>query len=103
MCESSIQQSYEHFSAYKKCAADEEYWYGVAEYYSFVKAYIQLCDGAQQPNHNALNRAYGNMVLRAENVQENMDSLLEALILLSENMYDLNAMIRLNEFNHAIE
>ena len=103
LCENSVQQSYERFTAYEQGEADEDYWYGVAEYNSFMKAYILLCDGAQQSSRNELNRAYGSMVLNPENVQENMDQLLDALTMLSKDIYDPNAIMKLNEFNHAIE
>lgn len=43
------------------------------------------------------------MVLKAEDVQKNMDQLLVALTLLSKDINDPNAIIRLNEFNNAIE
>ena len=102
-CKNSIQQSFEHFTAYEKSGADEEYRYGVSKYNSFMEAYILLCDGKQQPNHNELNRAYGSMILEEEKVQENMDQLLSALTLFSKDIYDPNAMIKLNEFNHSIE
>ena len=103
LCENSVQQSYERFTAYEKIEADEDYWYGVAEYNSFMKAYILLCDGEQQSNRIELNRAYGSMVLKAEKVQENMDQLLDVLALISKDIYNPNAMLRLNEFNNAIE
>lgn len=103
LCNNSVQQSYEHFTAYEKSEADEEYWYGVAEYNSFMKAYILLCDGEQQPSRIELNRAYGSMVLKEEKVQENMNQLLDGLTLLSQDIFDPNAIIKLNEFNHAIE
>lgn len=103
LCENSVQQSYEHFTAYEKGEADEDYWYGVAEYNSFVKAYILLCDDEQQSNRIELNRAYGNMVLKTGKVQENMEQLLAALKLLTEDIHDPNAIIRLNEFNNVIE
>ena len=103
LCESSVQQSYEHFTAYEQSEADEEYWYGVAEYNSFMKAYILLCDGTQQPNRIKLNKAYGSMVLKAENVQENMEQLLDALTLFSKDIHDPNAITRLTEFTNVIE
>ena len=103
LCENSVQQSREHFAAYEKGGAEEEYWYGVAEYNSFMKAYTLLCDGARQPDRNELNRAYGSMVLDAEKVQEHIEPLLAALTLLSEDIHDPNGIVRLNEFNHAME
>ena len=103
LCENSVQQAYEHFTAYEKIEADEDYWYGVSEYNSFMKAYILLYDEEQQPNRIEFNRTYGSMVLKAEKVRKNMNQLLDALTLLSEDIYDPNAIIKLNEFNNAIE
>ncbi len=103
MCENSINQSYKYFTTYQKEESDDDYWYGVAEYNSFAKAYILLCDDEQQSNRIELNRAYGNMVLKTGKVQENMEQLLAALKLLTEDIHDPNAIIRLNEFNNVIE
>ena len=103
LCENSIKESFEHFTAYKMEEADEEYWYGVADYNAFMKSYILLCDGENQSDRIEMNRAYGSMVIAPNDVKSNMDKLLEALELLSNDIYDSSAIIKLTEFNNALE
>ena len=103
LCQDSVRQAYEHFSAYETEQVAEEYWYGTAEFYSFLKAYTLLCDGAQQPDRLALNRAYGSMVLAPEEVQAHPDGLLDALELLAEDLHDPEGMAELSQWNQAVE
>lgn len=92
LCEYSAAQAAKYFSKYEAQGKDSDYVQGVAEYRSFLNAYLYLDDNT--PNDDILTSGYiiyssiyGSMLLRPEEVQCNVRGLIEALECLSTD-YD---------------
>ena len=103
LCQTSAHQSLENFKKYSAKGEDYLYTYGVAEFRSFMDAYLYLNDNVSDTEYTYCNIIYGEMVLNPERlqVQVNMQKLIEALEILAEDYTDPNGYIRLNELgNH---
>ena len=103
LCQTSVCQSLENFKKYSAKGEDYLYTYGVAEFRSFMDAYLYLNDNVSDTEYRYCNIIYGEMALNPERVQVqvNMQKLIEALEILAEDYTDPNGYIRLNELgNH---
>lgn len=101
LCSSSAKQSCMFFQDYQEQGAESDYWYGVAEFHSFMSTWIMLHDGDM--DYIEFSRAYGSMAISPDKVKENMGKLLTALELFAADSSDVNGFLRLNEFNNAVE
>ena len=107
LCQGSICRSLESFKEYSVNGDDYLYTYGVAEFRSFMSAYLYLNDNSSDPEYLDCNVIYGDMALNPQKVQANMQEIVEALAILADDYTDRNGYIRLNElanlFRHAEE
>ena len=102
LCQGSVCQSLENFKEYSAKGDDSLYIYGVAEFRSFMNAYLYLNDNPGDPEYLYCNIIYGEMVLNPEKVQANMQGVMEALSTLAEDYTDPNGYIRLNELGNLL-
>ena len=107
LCQGSICRSLESFKEYSVNGDDYLYTYGVAEFRSFMSAYLYLNDNSSDPEYWGCNVIYGDMALNPQKVQANMQEIVEALAILADDYTDPTGYIRLNElanlFRHAEE
>ena len=102
LCQGSVCQSLENFKEYSARGDDSLYIYGVAEFRSFMNAYLCLNDHSSDPEYLYCNIVYGEMALNPEKVQANMQGIMEALAILAEDYTDPNGYIRLNELGNLL-
>ena len=102
LCQSSVSQSMENFKEYAAKGDDYLYMYGVAEFKSFMNAYLCLNDNADNPEYTYCNIIYGEMTLNPDKIQANIQKLIEALTILAEDYTDSNGYIRMNEFGNLL-
>lgn len=102
LCQTSAYQSLENFKEYSAKGDDYLYIYGVAEFRSFMDAYLYLNDNIGDPEYTYCNIVYGEMALNPEKVQANMQGVMEALAILAEDYTDPNGYIRLNELGNIL-
>ena len=102
LCQGSVCQSLENFKEYSTKGDGCLYIYGVAEFRSFMNAYLCLNDNASDSEYLYCNIIYGEMVLNPEKVQANMQGVIEALTSLAEDYTDPNGYIRLNELGNFL-
>ena len=76
--------------------------YGVAEFSSFMDAYLYLNDNTSDTEYTYCNIIYGEMALNPEKVQANMQELIETLTILAEDYTNPNGYIRLNELGNLL-
>lgn len=107
LCQASICQSSESFKEYLVNGDDYLYTYGVAEFRSFMSAYLYLNDNSSDTEYLYCNVIYGDMALNPQKVQAKMQELVEALAILADDYTDPSGYIRLNElgnlFHHSEE
>ena len=102
LCQASAYQSLEHFKEYSAKGDNDLYMYGVAEFRTFMNAYLYLNDNISDPEYTYCNIIYGEMVLHPEKVQANMQGLIDVLSILVENHTDPNGYIRMNELGNLL-
>ena len=102
LCQASVCQSLENFQEYSSKGDDYLYIYGVAEFRSFMNAYLCLNDNPGDSDYLYCNIIYGEMVLNPEKVQENIQDVIGALAILAEDYTDPNGYIRLNELGNLL-
>ena len=100
LCQSGVSQSMESFKEYAAKRDDYFYMDGVAEFKSFMNAYLCLNDNAVE--YTYCNIIYGEMTLNPDKIQANIQKLIEALTILSEDYTDPNGYIRMNEFGNLL-
>ena len=102
LCQASVSQSVENFKEYAAKGDTCLYIYGVAEFKSFMDAYLCLNDNTNSPEHTYCNIIYSEMALNSDKVQANIQKLIEALTILAEDYTDSNGYIRINEFSNLL-
>ena len=102
LCQTSARQSLENFKEYSAKGDDYLYTYGVAEFRSFMDAYLYLNDNVGDTEYLYCNIIYGEMALNPEKVQANVQELIEALEILAEDYTNPNGYIRMNELGNLL-
>lgn len=107
LCQSSAGMALEDFSNYKASGKDSDYISGIAEFRSFMTAYLFLNDNVANAEYTWCNIVYGAMILNPEKVQNNMQGLIDALEYLSEDYDSPNGFnlisVCSNELTHGNE
>ena len=105
LCQTSASAALDRFRQYNTSREEPLYWYGVAEFRSFMNAYLYLNDNISNPDYLYCNAVYGQMVLHPEAVTENLDGLIDALEYLAMDYTDPNGYhlmcILQNELMHG--
>ena len=102
LCQTSVRQSLENFKKYSAKGEDYLYTYGVAEFRSFMDAYLYLNDNVSDTEYRYCNIIYGEMALNPEKIQENLQGLIDALEILADDYTNPNGYIRLNELGNLL-
>lgn len=102
LCQGSVCRSLENLKEYSANGDDSLYTYGVAEFRSFMNAYLQLIENVTDPEYLYCNIIYGEMALNPEKVQASMQEVIEALTILADDYTDPTGYIRLNELGHLL-
>ena len=102
LCQASAYQALDNFNKYSAKGDDYLYIYGVAEFKSFMDAYLYLNDNISDTEYIYCNIIYGEMAVNPEKVQANMQGLIDALEILAEDYTNPNGYIRLNEFGNLL-
>lgn len=100
---SEITSAAQHFDDYSKSGEDSDYYYGVADFRSFMQSYLASLDGSSDGDYLEMNKLYGSMVLSPERVQQHTAELLEIFSYLTEDYTDQNGYLRMMELNNAID
>ena len=87
LCRSSAAASLECFEEYSATGRESDYMSGVAEFRSYMKAYLFLNDNKGDAEYTWCNTVYGYMTLSPEKMQANLEPLISAREHLAED-YD---------------
>ena len=102
LCQATVYQSLENFREYSAKGDDYLYIYGVAEFRSFMDAYLYLNNNTSDTEYLYCNIIYGEMALNPEKVQANMLELINAMEILAEDYTNPNGYIRLSELGNLL-
>ena len=102
LCQISAARALEEFRSYQKSQTDSDYLSGVAEFRSFMTAYLFLQDNVSNPEYLWCNTVYGDMVLHPERVQADMQGLVEGLEFLSQDYTSHNGFLRISNYAHQL-
>ena len=102
MCESSINAALEHFEEFNGSGNDSDYIAGVAEFRTYMTAYLCLADGTSDTNYIWCNTLYGDMTLHSEKVKAHTAALVEALEYLAEDYDHPNGFNLINALNNQL-
>lgn len=103
MCGSSVHAALEHFRNYEKQKNESEYMAGVAEFRTYMTAYLCLLDGRSNTDYIWCNILYGDMILNPENVKAHMSELVAALEYLVEDYDHPNWFHLINALNNSLK
>lgn len=101
LCEASAYSALEHFEEYNSTANDSDYIAGVAEFRTYMRAYLILV-GESDTNYIWCNILYGDMTLHPEKVKAHIPELLEALDYLTEDYNHPNGFNLINALNNKL-
>ena len=96
ICQSSVDSAFAHFATFERLQNESDYISGVAEFRSFMTAYLFLSDNEADTNYIWCNIVYGEMILHPENVKENIADLVNALNYLKIDYTHPNGYNRIN-------
>lgn len=102
LCQCSAGQALEYFKEYETQGNDASYTKGVAEFRSFMNAYLYLNDNISNAEYTWCNIIYGDMVLYPERVQSNIRGLIEALEYLSKDYDNMNGFHLMNVYSNEL-
>ncbi len=102
MCKASVNAALEHFEAYDAGRKESDYLAGVAEFRSYMTAYLCLTDEASQAEYLWCNEVYGKMVLHPKTIQEHLPALIDALRNLATDYDDPNGFQGLGRLAGAL-
>lgn len=102
LCQSSAVMALEDFSNYKTTGKNSDYVQGVAEFRSFMTAYLFLNDNVSNAEYRWCNIVYGEMALYPEKVQSNIQGLIDALGYLSEDYNNPNGFNLIHNFSNLL-
>ena len=103
MCKSSINAALKHFEEYKANKGESDYIAGVAEFRTYMTAYLCIEDGKGNTEYTWCNILYGDMILNPEKVKEHIPELTDALEYLAEDYDHPNGFNLINAFNNQLK
>ena len=103
MCKSSINAALEHFEEYETNKKEADYIAGVAEFRTYMTAYLCLEDGASDTDYTWCNILYGDMILNPEKVKAHISELVDALEYLAEDYDHPNGFNLINVLNNQLQ
>lgn len=101
LCQNSIGRALEDFKEYHDMVHVSSYWYGVAEFRTFMTAYLAIHDESNT-DYLYCNIVYGSMILDSENTQAHIDELIEALEYLADDYTDPNGYNLMANLGNAL-
>ena len=102
ICQSSVDAAFAHFATFERLGKESDYISGVAEFRSFMTAYLFLNDNVSDTNYLWCNIVYGEMILHPENVKENIADLVNALNYLKIDYTHPNGYNRINALGNKL-
>ena len=102
MCKSSVNAALEHFEEYEASKGDEDYIAGVAEFRTYMTAYLCLEDESNT-DYIWCNILYGDMILNPEKVKAHIPELIDALEYLAEDYDHPNGFNLINALNNQLK
>ena len=103
MCKSSVNAALEHFEEYETNKEEADYIAGVAEFRTYMTAYLRLEDGASDADYTWCNILYGDMILNPEKVKAHISELVDALEYLAEDYDHPNGFNLINVLNNQLQ
>ena len=102
LCECSAGRALEYFTQYETQGKNSDYIKGVAEFRTFMTAYLYLNGNTSNAEYSWCNSIYGNMVLYPEKVQSNVSGLIEALEYLAADYDNVNGFHLINTYSNEL-
>ncbi len=102
MCKSSANAALEHFEEYKVNKGEADYIAGVAEFRTYMTAYLCLEDESNT-DYIWCNILYGDMILNPEKVKAHIPELVDALEYLAEDYDHQNGFNLINALNNQLK
>lgn len=102
MCKSSVNAALEHFKEYEIRKEESDYIAGVAEFRTYMTAYLCLNEGESNTDYIWCNTLYGDMILNPEKVKAHISELLTALDYLAEDYGNPNGFNLINALNNKL-
>lgn len=102
LCEASVYAALEHFEEYSATAKESDYIAGVAEFRTYMRAYLVLV-GESDTNYIWCNILYGDMILNPEKVKAHIPELVDALEYLAEDYDHPNGFHLINTLNNLLK
>ncbi len=102
MCKSSINAALEHFEQYNTNKKDSDYIAGVAEFRTYMTAYLCLEDQESDTDYIWCNILYGYMTLNPDKVKAHIPELVDALEYLAEDYDHPNGFNLINALNNQL-
>lgn len=102
MCQSSVNAALEHFEKYEANKGESEYIAGVAEFRTYMTAYLCLEDESNT-DYIWCNILYGDMILNPEKVKAHISELVDALEYLAEDYDHPNGFNLINALNNQLK
>ncbi len=103
MCNSSVTAAFEHFEEYEANGKEADYIAGVAQFRTYMTAYLCLEDGTSDTNYTWCNILYGDMILHPEKVKAHILELVDALEYLAEDYDHPNGFHLINVLNNQLK
>ena len=102
LCQACAMQSLQDFREYRGNGSEASYWQGVSNFKAFMNAYLAV-NGNSTPEYVWCNSVYGTMVIFPDNAQENVDTLIAALDIISADYTDPNGYIKMAELHNFFQ
>lgn len=102
MCKSSVNAAWEHFQEYETHQEESDYLAGVAEFRTYMTAYLCLNGGESNTDYIWCNTLYGDMILNPEKVKAHISELLAALDYLAEDYDHPNGFQLIDTLNNQL-
>lgn len=102
MCKNSAAAALDHFREYAIRKEESDYLAGVAEFRTYMRAYLCLLGGRSDTNYIWCNTLYGDMILDPENVKAYIPELVSALEYLAEDYDHPNGFNLINALNNRL-
>ena len=92
------------FSDFQRMGDDSDYWGGVAAFHTFQQAHILLTEGTGQAADRVFcSEVYGALLLKPELAKAHMAEVIEVMEMLSQDVTDANAYVRMAQLGNALE
>lgn len=103
MCNSSVNAALEHFEEYEINKNEAHYIAGVAEFRTYMTAYLCIEDGKGNAEYTWCNILYGDMILNPEKMKGHISELINALEYLAEDYDNPNGFNLINMLNNKLK